>query len=82
MAVRIRMRKSGRKNGPSFRVVATDARFPRDGRSLELLGWYDPKVKGVNFNLKTDRIEYWRSRGAQMSMAVRNLLRRAKKAVG
>ena len=67
------------KNDVCYRVVATDARFPRDGRFLELLGWYDPKKAGVNFSLKPERIEYWKSKGAIVSDTVRSLIRKSKK---
>ncbi|MDD4871853.1 MAG: 30S ribosomal protein S16 [Kiritimatiellae bacterium] len=80
MSVKIRMRRMGAKNDMSFRVVATDSRSPRDGRYLELLGWYDPEKKGENFGLKLDRIEYWKSKGAIISDTVKSLLRKAKKA--
>ena len=70
----------GSNNDISFRVVATDSRSPRDGRYLELLGWYDPAVKGENYKLKMDRIEYWKSKGAIVSDTVRSLIRKAKKA--
>ena len=80
MAVKIRMRRMGSNRDISFRVVATDSRWPRDGKSLELLGWYDPKREGVNFNLKLDRIEYWKSKGAQISDTVKSLLKKARAA--
>jgi len=79
MAVRIRLTRTGANNDPCFRVVATDARSPRDGRYLENLGWYDPKRPGMNFSLKLDRIEFWRNRGAQLSDTVRSLIRRARR---
>jgi len=79
MSVKIRMTRVGGKNEPSFRLVATDSRSPRDGRSIELLGWYDPKKPGVNYSLKMDRLEYWQSRGGIMSDAVRTLINRAKR---
>ncbi|MBM4142317.1 MAG: 30S ribosomal protein S16 [Lentisphaerae bacterium] len=80
MAVSVRLRRTGGKNEVSYRVVAADRRSPRDGRFVEILGWYDPKRQGVNFELKRDRIEYWRQRGAQISDTVRSLLARAPKA--
>ena len=80
MAVKIRLTRTGARNSASFRVVAADSRSPRDGRHIEILGWYDPKRDGVNFELKTDRIEYWRSQGACVSATVKNLLTRARKA--
>jgi len=61
--------------------VAADERSPRDGKFLELLGWYDPKLKGDdNFKLDQERVDYWRSKGAQMSETVASLVRRAKRA--
>jgi len=81
MAVKIRMRRTGGKNDVAFRVVAADGRSPRDGRFLELLGWYDPRKAGRNFELKLDRIEYWKSKGAIISDTVRSLIKKSKKPV-
>lgn len=80
MAVKIRLTRTGARNSACYRVIAADARSPRDGRFLENLGWYDPKQAGVNFKLDLDRIEYWKGRGAQVSDTVRSLLRQARKA--
>jgi len=77
MAVKIRLTRTGGRNDVCYRVVAADSRSPRDGRFLEILGWYDPKREGVNFELKRERIDYWKSRGAQLSDTVRSLLRRS-----
>jgi small subunit ribosomal protein S16 len=60
-------------------VVAADSRSPRDGRFLEILGWYDPKREGTNFDLKLDRIDHWTNQGAQVSDTVRSLLKKARK---
>ena len=67
--VRIRMKKLGRKHRMFFRIVAIDGRQPRDGRIIEELGSYDPKVKDTDSRviLKPDRIRYWLSVGAQPS---------------
>jgi len=67
VAVRIRMKKMGRRHRPFFRLCATDARTPRDGRVLEELGTYDPLVPEVDARalLNADRIAYWLSVGAQ-----------------
>lgn len=77
MAAVIRMRRMGRKNQPYFRIVATDKRSPRDGRFLEILGTYNPLDKGENFNLKKERILYWMGVGAQVSIAVAAILKKA-----
>lgn len=76
MAVRIRMKKMGRKHRSYFRIVAIDSRQPRDGRSLEDLGTYDPKVKETDnrVTLKADRVKYWLSVGALASERVQTLL--------
>ena len=80
MSVKVRLRRTGGKNDICYRVVATDSRSPRDGSYLENLGWYDPKKEGVNFLIRADRIEYWRSKGAILSDTVKSLVRKAKKA--
>ena len=80
MAVIVRLRRMGGNKKPFFRVVATDSRRPNEGRFLEALGWYDPKKKGINFELKADRVEYWVSKGARVSDTVRSLLRKLRKA--
>ncbi|HIE11472.1 MAG TPA: 30S ribosomal protein S16 [Kiritimatiellae bacterium] len=79
MAVRIRLRRMGRKNRPFYRVVVTDARNAVKGKYLEMVGWYDPLAEGTNFSLKLDRIQYWQAKGAQMSESVRSLVRRARR---
>ncbi len=80
MSVKIRMRRTGANNDISFRVVATDIRAPRDGGCLEVLGWYDPRRKDKNCELKLDRINHWVSKGAIVSAAVKSLLRRSRAA--
>lgn len=66
MAVRIRMKRLGRKHRSYFRIVAIDHRQPRDGRVIEELGSYDPMVKNTDerVKLRPDRIKYWISVGA------------------
>ena len=80
MAVKIRLRRTGATNDVCYRVVAEDGRSPRDGSFIEQLGWYDPKREGINFELKLDRIEYWKSKGAIPSDTVVSLVKKAKKA--
>lgn len=78
MAVVLRLRRTGRKNLPCFRIIATDSRFPRDGRSIETLGLYDPlrkdDAKRVQVNL--ERVKHWLGVGAQPSDIVASILRR------
>ena len=76
MGVKIRLRRTGARNDVCYRVVAADTRSPRDGRFIEILGWYDPKLTGRNFNLKRDRIAHWMDEGAMLSDTVKSLLRR------
>jgi len=65
----------GRKKTPFYRIVAADQRSPRDGRFIEVLGYYNPLQVPHNIELKEDRIIYWLSKGAQPSDTVRSLLR-------
>ena len=76
MAVKIRLRKVGKLNSPSFRVVVTDIRSPRDGRFIECIGHYDPRLKTEDLDLA--RVEYWISKGAKPSETVASMIRRAK----
>ena len=78
MAVRIRMKKLGRKHRPYFRIVAIDARQPRDGRIIEELGSYDPMVKDTDarVRLRAARVKYWMSVGALPSENVAVLLKK------
>lgn len=80
MAIKIRLRRMGSNKKPFFRVVVTDVRRPNEGRFLEALGWYDPKKKGANYELKTDRIEHWLKQGALISDTARSLLNKSKAA--
>lgn len=79
MSVKIRLRRVGRNNRPFYRVVATDSRCSNTGPFLELLGWYDPLKKGVNFSFHQDRVDYWKGNGAIVSDTVKSLLRKNKK---
>ena len=72
--VKIRMRRTGCKNHAAYRIVAADERSPRDGKFLEILGWYDTQIKDENFKLDVERVDYWLSKGAKPS----SLIRRAK----
>lgn len=78
MAVRIRMKKMGKKHRPFYRICAADVRSPRDGRVLEELGTYDPMVPETDARalLNGERIQYWLSVGAQPSDKVRVLIKK------
>ena len=76
MAVKIRMRRMGKKNRPYFRIVAADVRSPRDGRFLEIVGTYDPLKEGKNYSLKKERVLYWLGVGAMVSEAVAPMLKK------
>ena len=75
--VRIRLRRTGRKKAPTFRIVAADSKSPRDGKFIEIVGPYMPRQTENAIGLKTDRVHYWLDSGAQPSDTVRSLLRRA-----
>jgi small subunit ribosomal protein S16 len=79
MAVSIRLRREGTKNRPFYRVVVADKRSPRDGKFLEVIGNYDPRKEGENYQLNLDRVEYWVKNGAQPSETVASMIRKAKK---
>lgn len=78
MAVKIRLRRQGRRNRPFYRLVATDARARRDGKYLENLGWYNPieSEDEKNALIKAERVKHWISQGAQLSEKAHALVKR------
>jgi small subunit ribosomal protein S16 len=72
--VRIRLRRVGRKKQPSYRIVVADSRFPRDGRYIEVIGFYNPRTQPATMTLKEERALHWLSVGAQPSEAVQRIL--------
>ena len=77
--VKIRMMRMGSKKRPFYRVMAIDERKQRDGRPLQFLGTYDPRVDPAALNLNVDGIEAWVGKGAQLSDTVRSLVNRVKR---
>ena len=78
----IRMRKMGSKKRPFFRVVVIDSRAARDSSFVEIVGHYNPHTKPAKVEISRDRIDYWVSKGAQLSDTVRTLLKRYVSAPG
>ncbi len=74
MAARIRLRRTGAKKKPHYRVVVADSRAQRDGRFIEILGHYDPLPDPPVVSLKHDRVEDWLGKGAQPTETVVRLL--------
>ena len=75
MAVKLRLRRMGKKKQPIYKVVAADARSPRDGKFLEAVGIYNPLTNPHTIDLKEDRINYWLDNGAQPTDTVNSLLK-------
>jgi len=76
MSVVIRMQRAGGRNWPFFRVVVADSRRARDGRFLEKVGYYNPVTRPAQVQLDSERIRYWKEKGAQASESVAALLRK------
>ncbi len=76
--LRIRLSRHGAKKDPHYRVVVTDKRNPRDGRFVEILGFYNPALKPVRLHLELERIDHWIGNGAQPSETVRALIKRVR----
>jgi len=78
--VRIRLQKAGKvaNKAYNYRVVALPRKEGRDGRALEILGYYDPAKKPAAFSLKKEKINAWVAKGAQMSDTVRSLMKKSK----
>jgi len=76
MSVRIRLTRKGAKKRPFYRIVATDSEAPRDGRFLEVIGYYDPLKDPAQVHIDEDKVNKWIKRGAKLSETVRSLLRK------
>ncbi len=74
--VKIRLRRVGAKKQPSYRVVVTDSRAPRDGRFIEVIGFYNPRTEPETVKIKEDRALHWLSVGAQPTEPVARLLKK------
>ncbi|KKK04623.1 30S ribosomal protein S16 [Micromonospora sp. HK10] len=74
MAVKIRLLRMGKIRNPQYRIVVADSRTKRDGRAIEFVGVYQPKEDPSVIEVKSERVQYWLSVGAQPSEAVQRLL--------
>ena len=74
MAVKLRLRRMGKKRQPIYKVVAADERSPRDGKFIEAIGLYNPITNPATVDINEERVLYWLGVGAQPTTTVRNLL--------
>jgi small subunit ribosomal protein S16 len=77
MSLKIRLRRMGRKNQPSYRIVVADSRASRDGNIVALLGHYNPRSKGPQFDVDLEKTRAWLAKGATPSETVASLLKKA-----
>ena len=77
MSVVIRLKSMGTKKKIKHRIVVTDTKFPRDGRCLEEIGYWDPSKEPATLSVKSDRAEHWIKNGAVPSETVRSILKKA-----
>jgi small subunit ribosomal protein S16 len=73
--VRIRLRRIGLKGQPSYRIVAADKESPRDGRFLEILGFYNPRTEPATMSVKEDRVFHWMKNGARPTESVEQVFK-------
>jgi len=77
IVIKLRLRRTGAKKRPSYRIVAAEHSFPRDGRFIEIIGHYDPLTEPATVKVDEERARHWLSVGAQPTDTVRGLLTRA-----
>jgi len=77
MAVKIRLRRMGAKKAPFYRIVVADSRYPRDGRFIEEIGYYNPTEDPVVIKVDADKAKQWISNGAQPTDTVKALLKKS-----
>jgi len=76
MAVRIRLARRGAKKKPFYRLVAADSEAPRDGKFIEILGYYDPMKEPADIKIQEDKVNYWLGQGARVTESAGALLRK------
>ena len=77
MAVKIRLRRMGKKKAPFYRIVVADSRYPRDGRFIEEIGYYDPMTDPVTIKVDKEKVDKWLATGAQPTETVRSLINKS-----
>ncbi|MBP3388319.1 MAG: 30S ribosomal protein S16 [Clostridia bacterium] len=77
MAVKIRLRRMGAKKAPFYRVVVADSRYPRDGRFIEEIGYYNPLEDPAVIKIDVEKAQKWIANGAQPTDTVKDLLKKA-----
>ena len=77
MAVKIRLRRMGAKKAPFYRVVVADSRYPRDGRFIEEIGYYNPMKKEAEIKIDAEKAQKWIANGAQPTDTVKVLLKKS-----
>ncbi len=77
MAVKIRLKRMGAKKSPFYRVVVADSRYPRDGRFIEELGYYNPTTNPADIKIDVEKAQTWVKNGAQPTETVKSLLKKA-----
>lgn len=76
MAVKIRLRRMGAKKAPFYRIVVADERYPRDGRFIEELGYYDPTKEPTLVQVDGEKVKQWLGNGAQPTDTVKSILKK------
>lgn len=77
VAVRIRLTRKGAKKAPFYRIVVADSRYPRDGRFIDIIGYYNPISEPIQLTVDTEKALHWLNNGAKPSDTVRSLLKKA-----
>ena len=75
--VKIRLRRMGAKKAPFYRIVVADSRYPRDGRFIEEIGYYDPMTEPSTIKVDADKAKEWLKNGAQPTDTVKSLLKKS-----
>jgi small subunit ribosomal protein S16 len=77
MAVKIRLRRMGAKKAPFYRIVVADSRYPRDGRFIEEIGYYNPLTDPAEINIDGEKAKKWIENGAQATETVKSLFKKS-----
>ena len=77
MAVKIRLKRMGAKKTPFYRIVVADSRYPRDGRFIEKIGYYNPLTDPADIRVDAEKAQKWLANGAQPTETVKSILKKS-----
>lgn len=78
--LKIKLSQTGKKKSHKYRIIVAEAKSKRDGKNIDIVGWYDPSISPSVFKISSQKLKYWLERGAKLTPAVRKIINNEKSA--